>query len=127
MRKKFIAAFAAVAGAVVISTSLFAHHAGSLYDWKNPVTLTGIVTEYLFINPHTQIHIEVTDENGVATKWVAESLPMQKLLRTGWNAKTLKAGDHVTVTGAPHKRGEKALGVVRLVGPAGEVLSEGVE
>jgi hypothetical protein len=126
MRKKFIIAAFAV-GAVVISTSLFAHHAGSLYDWKNPVTLTGTVTEYLFVNPHTQIHFEVTDGNGIVTRWVAESLPMQKLRRTGWNAKTLKVGDRVTVTGAPHKQGEKALGVVRLVGPAGQVLSQGVE
>lgn len=127
MKRKFIAVFAAVAVVAVIATSLFAHHGGSRYDWKNPVTLTGIVTDYLFVNPHTQIHFEVTDERGIVTRWVAESVPMNKLGRAGWNAETLKPGDRVTVTGAPDKEGKKVLGVVKLVGPAGQVIGQGVE
>lgn len=127
MRNKVLVAFAGLVGALVISISLFAHHGGSMYDWKNPVTLTGIVTDYQFVNPHTQIRFEVTDENGTVTGWVVETVPMQKLQRAGWNTKTLKPGDRITVTGAPHREGKKALGVVRLVGPAGQVLGQGVE
>ena len=127
MKTKYIVAFVTLSGALLISASLYAHHAGNLYDWRNPVTLTGTVTEYLFVNPHTQIRFEVTGEDGVVTKWVAESQPVQKLIRTGWDANTLKAGDRITVTGAPHKGGDKAMGVVRLVGPTGQVLNQGVE
>jgi len=127
MRKKFMTAFAAVAGIAVISASLFAHHAGSRYDWRNPVTLTGTVTQYLFVNPHTQIHFEVTDANGIVTRWVAESVSMNKLHRSGWTATTLQPGDRVTVTGAPQLEGQKEMGVIRLVGPAGQVIGKGVE
>ena len=127
MRKKVFVAFGGLVGALVISVSLFAHHGGSMYDWTNPVTLTGIVTDYLFVNPHTQIRFEVMDAKGIVTGWVAESVPVQKLQRAGWHAKTLKPGDQITVTGAPNRAGKKELGVVRLVGPAGQVLGQGVE
>jgi hypothetical protein len=127
MRKKILVAFGGVAGALLISISLFAHHGGSMYDWQNPVTLTGTVTAYQFVNPHTQIRFEVTDEKGTVTEWVAETVPVQKLLRAGWNAKTLKPGDQISVTGAPNREGKKELGVVKLVGPAGQVLGQGIE
>src|SRR5271156_638067 len=90
-------------GFTVVSASLMAHHAGSLYDRDNPVTIVGEVVSYEFINPHTRITINVKDAQGNVIKWVAESAPPQRLYRAGWKTDTLKKGDKVTVVGSPMK------------------------
>jgi Family of unknown function (DUF6152) len=87
--------------------------------------LTGTVTEYMFTNPHVQIHIDVKDENGNVQKWIAETASPQRLFTFGWNAKTLKAGDKVSVTGAPLKDGQKIVTVIKVVGGNAPVLTQG--
>jgi len=116
-----------VAGVVLLTVAgpMFAHHGGAQYDAKNPVTVTGIVTEYMFTNPHVQIHFDVKDENGKVEKWVAETASPQRLFGFGWNAKTLKAGDKITVTGAQLKDGQKIVTVIKLTGGNAPVLTQG--
>jgi hypothetical protein len=107
--------------------SLWAHHAGSVYDRENHITLQGTVTEYIFASPHVQIHFEAKDATGKSDKWIALSAPPQRLYRVGWKTNTLKAGDPITVTGAPRKDGSKVVNIRRLVGPNGQVLNEGAD
>src|SRR6266852_3862733 len=104
----------------VVSRPVFAHHAGGAYDAEHPITLTGTVTEYRLVNPHTEIHFDVKDAAGKVTSWVALSGPPQRLYRSGWRSDTLKPGDQVTITGAPSKDGKKYIGVRKVVGPAGQ-------
>jgi len=108
---------------------LVAHHSATSYDREHPITLTGTVTEFQFTNPHGQLlfEVEVRDESGNVEKWTALSAPPQRLYRSGWNRNTLKPGDRITITGAPHKQGRKELGVVKLVGPTGQELILGAE
>jgi hypothetical protein len=125
MKRKLFPMFVAGVVLLLISAPMFAHHGGAQYDTKNPVTLTGTVTEYMFTNPHVQIHIDVKDENGNIQKWIAETAGPQRLFSFGWNAKSLKAGDKVTVTGAPLKDGQKILTVIKVVGGNAPVLTQG--
>ena len=126
MKNKRLAVFAVAAGLIVLSGPMFAHHAASTYDREHPVTLTGTVTDFQFINPHVLIVFEVRDEDGTVVAWVAGSGPRQNLERAGWNRQTLKPGDEIRVTGAPHKEGKKEVSVINLVGPAGQVLTQPV-
>ena len=119
--------FAGIVGAALLALPLYAHHAGSLYDREHPVTMTGTVTKYLFTNPHVAIHYEVKDEAGNVEQWVAESAPPQRLYRAGWNTKTLKPGDQITITGGPSKDGRKYMSVKKLVGPDWQSLTQGAE
>ena len=121
--KRALLVISAVSIAFLISLPVFAHHAGATYDTDHPVTLTGTVTEYQLVNPHTQIHFDVKDDKGNVSNWVALSGPPQRLYRSGWRADTLKPGDQVTITGAPSKDGRKFMGVKKVVGPGGAVLS----
>ena len=118
-----------VVAMVLLATavSMRAHHSGSIYDRENHVTLQGVVTEYLFASPHVRIHFETKDKDGHLEKWIALSAPPQRLYRSGWNVKSLKAGDEITVTGAPMKDGSHILNIRRLVGPTGQVLNEGAD
>ena len=109
------------------STSLFAHHAGSLYDRDHNITVAGTVTKYEFTNPHTRIFFDVKDEGGNIVKWCAESAPPQRLYRSGWRTDSLKPGDQITVTGFPMKDGSKFITVRKLVAPGGKELTEGAE
>jgi hypothetical protein len=120
---------AGVAGVVVFLAVgvLRAHHAASIYDRDNHVTLRGTVTEYVFTSPHVRIHFEAKDDNGNLEKWIALSAPPQRLYRSGWNVRSLKAGDEITVTGAPMKDGTRVVNIRRLVGPTGQVLTEGAD
>ena len=125
MRSKLFAVLAAGVVLLMVSVPMFAHHGGTQYDTKHPVTMTGTVTEYMFTNPHVQIHFDVIVENGSVEKWVAETASPQRLFGFGWNAKTLKSGDKITVTGAPLKDGNKIVTIIKLVGGNAPVLTQG--
>ena len=125
MKTKLLAVLAASVALLTVSGPMFAHHGGAQYDAKHPVTMSGTVTEYMFTNPHVQIHFDVMGENGSIEKWVAETASPQRLFGFGWNAKTLKAGDKITVTGAPLKDGNKIVTIIKLVGGNAPVLTQG--
>src|SRR5437867_7967151 len=54
----------------VISTLLFlcspasAHHGNSAYDETARVPIKGVITEFVWTNPHSQIYLDVKDSNG---------------------------------------------------------------
>jgi hypothetical protein len=125
MKSKLFAVLAAGVVLLVVSGPMLAHHGGAQYDTKHAVTVTGTVTEYLFTNPHVQIHFDVKDESGNVEKWIAETASPQRLFSFGWNAKTLKAGDKITVTGAQLKDGQKIVSIIKLVGGNAPTLTTG--
>ena len=107
---------------VVASRPALAHHAGATYDAEHPVTLTGTITEFRLVTPHTQILFDVKDAQGKVSSWIGLSGPPQRLYRSGWRSDTLKPGDVVTITGAPSKDGQKYMGVMKVIGPDGKAL-----
>src|SRR5258708_30517304 len=116
MKSKLFAVLAGGVVLVLVADPMFAHHGGEQYDTKDPVTMTGTVTEYMFTNPHVQIHFEVIGESGSVEKWVAETASPPRLFGFGWNPKTLKTGDKITATGAPLKDGNQIVPISKLVG-----------
>jgi len=115
----------AAAAALLLGTlPALAHHAAATYDSEHQITLTGVVTDYVLVSPHTQIFFDV-NEKGEVVHWVGLSGPPQRLFRSGWRADSLKKGDKVTITGAPSKDGHKYIGVKKVVGPNGPLPGEG--
>ena len=127
MKRKLFVVLAAAVVLLMVSGTLFAHHAGVLYDREHPVNVTGTVTDFQFVNPHARIYFEAKDENGNVEKWIGETAGPQRLFRVGWNKNTLKPGDKVTVTGAPFKDGRKVLSIFKLTGGNVPVLTLGAE
>src|SRR5213592_152413 len=79
-----------------------AHHAFSpVYDNKRVVTVSGVVTQFRFVNPHAMMFMDVTDESAKVTKWAVEFAGRLNLAEVGWTADSIKAGERVTVTGNP--------------------------
>jgi Family of unknown function (DUF6152) len=52
-----------VAGVLMVSRSLYAHHGAAAYDMSKPVAFKDVVvTKYSWINPHALIFFDVKDE-----------------------------------------------------------------
>jgi hypothetical protein len=121
VKRKLLASFVFFASFLVICVSLFAHHGGSEYDQKNLLTMKGTVTEFNWSNPHCQIFLDVTDDKGGVAHWGIETNSISVMTRAGWNRKVIKAGDQVTITVAPSKKGTP-IGLIRKL-----VLADGRE
>ena len=78
----------------------WAHHSfASEFDANQPVSLKGTVTKVEFINPHSWIHIEVTNDDGTKAAWEVEGGTPNTLFRKGINDSTLPVGTPVAVDG----------------------------
>ncbi len=92
--------------AVLISgTPVLAHHAFSAFDMSKTITLTGVVKEFQWINPHSWIQMMVTDASGNVVEWSIEMNSPSSLVRQGWKPKTLKPGDQITIITHPLRDG----------------------
>jgi hypothetical protein len=103
--KAIVRTSAVIATLCIVCVPAFGHHGNSAYDEKHPVTLKGVVTEFAFVNPHTQIYFDVKNDKGEVVHWACESLGPGILAMLGWTSKTLKPGDEITVTLDPAKSG----------------------
>jgi len=112
-------------GAVLLSVSVpvFAHHGAASYDISKMTTLKGTVTSIQWMNPHTEVDIEVNDAAGKPEKYIVESVSPLGLSRIGWTKSSLKPGDQITVTGNLSKNGTHILRLKKIVFPSGEEIT----
>jgi len=93
-------------GALMFAATLpvRAHHAfGAEFDANRPVLLKGKVTKVEWVNPHTWIHMEVTNPDGTKVEWMVEGGTPNTLLRRGVNRDSLKVGTDIVVDGYQSK------------------------
>jgi hypothetical protein len=87
-----------------------AHHSfASEFDAKQPVSLKGTVTKVEFINPHSWIHIEVTNADGTKVAWEVEGGTPNTLFRKGINDNTLPTGTPIVVDGYKARDGSNRM------------------
>ena len=110
---------------VAAGAPLDAHHSFAAFDRSKEVTLTGVVREVQWNNPHTWIQVLVADGKGRQTEWGFECGSPNMMSRTGWKRTTLKEGDRVVVVGNPLKDGRPNALLVRITLPDGRVLGPG--
>ena len=82
---------------------VFAHHGNSAYDETARVPVKGVVTEFVWVNPHSQIYLDVKDKNGSIVHWAVETNSPGILSRAGWTRRSIKPGDEVTIILCPAK------------------------
>jgi hypothetical protein len=122
MRAKLLVLVASFVAFLAVSGPMFAHHGTAAYDTKNIVTVKGTMTDFLFINPHVQLHFDVKNDKGEVEKWQAELTAPNKLTRAGWTKHTLKPGDSITASGYVDKGDGHTMWINKLLGPDGEDL-----
>ena len=85
-----------------------AHHSGTMFDDKKEVTLTGVVKEFQYSNPHSWLLVDVKGEDGKVTTWGFEAEGPSSLTRAGIRLKDFMPGTVITITGHPMKDGRPA-------------------
>ena len=88
-----------------LRASASAHHGNSAYDEQVRVSIKGIVTEFVWANPHCQIYLDVKDKNGNVAHWGVETNSPAILGRVGWTKSSVKPGDEVTIILCPARNG----------------------
>ncbi len=101
-----------------------AHHSFAMFDTANPVTISGVVTEFEWTNPHSYIEVDVA-EDGAVKHWTIELGSTSILQRGGWKFTTIRKGDKITAVLGPLRSGEPGGLLVRVTLPDGRVLGNG--
>jgi hypothetical protein len=87
--------------------SASAHHSPVMFDQSQSMTLTGTVREFQWTNPHSYIQLVVKNDQGQDEEWSLEMGASVYLYNLGWRPSSVKAGDTLTVTFAPLRKGGK--------------------
>ena len=109
--------------ALVAASPLLAHH-----DWRvdqtKRITVQGTVTEFKWANPHVMIALDV-QANGAIEKWTVGGSSPKFMTACGWDKKSLKPGDVITVIGYRFKDGSNGARVQTVLMPNGKELHYG--
>jgi hypothetical protein len=112
-----------LAAVVFHSAPLQSHHSNVAYEVTKVITVTGVVKDFQWVNPHTWLHIVVDDPMDGKVAWAAEGRAPGILLRAGWTKTSLKAGETVTVDMSPAKDGSRTSIIARVTKADGTILS----
>ena len=101
----------------LVSTSIFlamipltgnSHHSVPVnFDMKLDVKVHGLIMKTKWVNPHSQITLEITDEAGDKKTWLVEMNALNTIRRLGkrlgWSTDDFVVGEDITVGGWPSR------------------------
>lgn len=99
-------ALSLVAIYVFVPLQVLAHHGNASYDNTKKVTVKGVVTDWVWANPHCFLKIDAHDEKGQLKHWLMEASNPPDMTRQGWAKNSFKPGDQIIVTVIVTKNGE---------------------
>jgi uncharacterized protein DUF6152 len=91
-----------IAGLALLTGSrqALAHHSFSAeYDSTQKVEITGVVTEFVWRNPHSFMKMDVTDKDGATKTWTLEWGSISSLTQYSISRTSIKPGDKIIVSG----------------------------
>jgi len=103
-----------------------AHHSFSAeFDPSQRLVFDGVVTKIEWENPHVYFYADVKNKEGKVTNWAFEAAGPNSLARLGWDRKSLRVGDHVTVVAYPARGGAPVASARSVVMSDGHKVSAG--
>lgn len=100
--KKFLVLSALIAA---VSGSVQAHHGtNGQFDASKLLTVTGVISDLAFVNPHAYVYVDVTDSNGEVATWNCEMRASSVLRRSGWTPEMFANGTSVHIEGVAARR-----------------------
>ena len=98
--------FVGLAIAAVVG-SAYAHHSFAQYYFEDrSITIEGELVRFDYKNPHAWVYLDTKDEQGMIRQYSAEWANPNRLSRDNITRDTLKAGDHVVISGSPGRQAE---------------------
>ncbi len=115
------------AATMIFSGCALAHHSVSTnyfpYD-EAPVVLVGTVTEVEIRNPHSLITLDVVDNDGETTEWLAEWSDGNALRRRAVAIDLVKVGEEVTIRARRHRKVEEVVYIRDVVLADGTIVRD---
>jgi hypothetical protein len=97
----------AAALGILAASPLRAHHSFAPYEPTQQIKLSGVVTDFRWVNPHVYIEMDAKDaKTGESRHWLVEGASTSILNRAGWKFNMIKKGDQITVIASPLRTGE---------------------
>ena len=126
MTPKTRVVLAAVALLVAAMPTLAHHSFTAEFDGTKTVTIQGVISKVMWINPHVYVYVDSKDQSGNVTTWTLETLPTGFLHKMGVTKELLEGtpGAPVTISANPAKDGTKTLGwIVTITYPDGHAYT----
>lgn len=101
-----------------------AHHSAAMFDDQQNIVLSGTVTEFEYVNPHSWLYVDVANDDGSVTRWGFELDAPPRLRRLGVSPRHFEPGDRVTVMTNPLKDGRPAGHLVGAVTADGRTFGD---
>jgi len=87
-----------------------AHHSTTaIYDGSRTVEITGIVESVSWRNPHGEIVLNVSDDDGATVRWRVETPAIVVLRILGIGQNFIAEGDRISIAGSPARRADYTL------------------
>jgi hypothetical protein len=119
MRSKYFLAAAALGLAHAVTPSQAHHAVQAQFDVNQTVEKKGVLVKIDWINPHTYMHFDVTEE-GEVKRYAIESLGVAGLRRAGIDSKSsFQIGSTFTFVINPSRNGSPTGLLITLVFPDG--------
>jgi Family of unknown function (DUF6152) len=122
MKAQLLALLAVLGPVFFDATPGLAHHSNVAFEVTKVITITGVVKNFEWRNPHTWVILTVDDGKGGKVDWAVEGRAPGVLLRAGWTKNSLQAGETITVDMSPAKDGSKTGLVARVTKTDGTIL-----
>ena len=123
MNGKTILSSLALGAVLLCARPALSHHSNVFYEVTKVVTITGVVKEFEWVNPHTWVKVIVDDGKGGKVEWACEGRAPGVLLRAGWTRRSLVPGEMVTIDMSPAKDGSHTSIIARVTKADGTILS----
>jgi hypothetical protein len=82
-----------------------AHHSVPVnFDQTREISIEGVLTQILWVNPHAHFRIDVANPDGTKVEWLVEMGASNTMKRAGFPMDRFAVGDRITVIGAPGRR-----------------------
>lgn len=108
------------AGILALALPALAHHSGAMFESEVTLTMSGHVTKFDYVNPHSWLYVNVDNEDGTVTEWGFELDAPPRLRRLGVSPRFWEPGDTITLKTRPLKDGRPAGFLVGAVNADGE-------
>jgi uncharacterized protein DUF6152 len=123
LKPKLVTSLALAVSLAMVGVPMLAHHGNAAYDTGKSITVKGIVTRWVWSNPHCILQLDVTDDRGEVVQWTTETENPSSMIHYGWTNQSLKLGDQVTVTVLPVKNGRPVGRILEVVFSDGHKLA----
>lgn len=106
----------------LVSGTAAAHHSFAVYDIDNKISRTGVVKKFEFKNPHIEIVLQATLEDGSEETWVIESMNPRRWDSFDYPRDFVTVGDEVTLLGWPARNGKDEMALSTIVSDNDELV-----